>query len=467
MLLESGQVIDGKYRIVRLIGTGGMGAVYEGENVLIRRRVAIKVLNADSATNTDVIRRFEREAQAAGEIGNDHILEVLDIGSLVNGDRYMVMEYLDGETLAARIERHGRLTPQQVAPIARQFLTALASAHAAGIIHRDLKPENIFILRSKAGRADFVKLIDFGISKFSRSYKEGDLKMTRADAVLGTPCYMSPEQARGAAETDVRSDIYSCGVILFESVTGRLPFEGSSFNDLMFKIALEDAPSPLTYEAGLDPDFAWIVNRAIARDPTNRFATAQDFAEALDEWMRKNALTGTLALPQPPDAFPPRVAKNSPTLSLDDEIDSLALQKTGTTEESWARSRPETPTRQTRRRRGAIAIAGSVVGLSVVCIGIALVVRTGSAPSPPAAPARPLPTAATQATVLGSLPTLDPPPSASSPASSASAPLPAPRALAKPGAVPALTPPLPAPRPTPPADKPKPKPASSGFDLGY
>ena len=299
MLFEAGHVIDGKYRLVRLIGTGGMGSVYEGENLLIRRRVAIKILHAASTGNVDAIRRFEREAQAAGEIGNDHILEVLDLGSLQSGDRYMVMEYLDGETLAARIERHGRLTPTQIAPIARQFLTALASAHAAGIIHRDLKPENIFILRSKAGRVDFVKLIDFGISKFSRPFTEGEHRMTRADAVLGTPCYMSPEQARGARETDVRSDIYSCGVILYESVTGRLPFEGDSFNDLMFKIALSDAPSPLTFVPSLDPDFAWLINHAIAREPDHRFASAQEFAEALDDWMRKHALTETLALPLP------------------------------------------------------------------------------------------------------------------------------------------------------------------------
>src|SRR6185437_3497378 len=288
MLLEPGHIIEGKYRLVRLIGTGGMGAVYEGENLLIRRRVAIKVLHASASNaSVDAIRRFEREAQAAGEIGNDHILEVLDLGSLPNDDRYMVMEYLDGETLAARIERHGRLTPHQIAPIARQFLTALASAHMAGIIHRDLKPENIFILRSKAGRADFVKLIDFGISKFSRPFDVGEHRMTRADAVLGTPCYMSPEQARGARETDVRSDIYSCGVILYESVTGKLPFEGESFNDLMFKIALTDAPSPLSVVPSLDPDFAWLINRAISRDPESRFASAQDFAEALDGWMRK------------------------------------------------------------------------------------------------------------------------------------------------------------------------------------
>jgi eukaryotic-like serine/threonine-protein kinase len=383
MLFEAGHVIDGKYRLVRLIGTGGMGAVYEGENLLIRRRVAIKILHTGSNGSADAIRRFEREAQAAGEIGNDHILEVLDLGSLPGGDRYMVMEYLDGETLAARIERHGRLTPGQIAPLARQFLTALASAHAAGIIHRDLKPENIFILRAKAGRVDFVKLIDFGISKFSRPFSEGEHRMTRADAVLGTPCYMSPEQARGARETDVRSDIYSCGVILYEAVTGRLPFEGESFNDLMFKIALSDAPSPLSFVPSLDPEFAWLINHAISRDPEDRFATAQDFSEALDEWMRKNSLTETLSLPRPSDAFPSRSeiarTKNSTTLSIDEEVEVLQLQKTGA-EDSWAHSKGDT-TASARRKRIPRIAAASFGGLVAVALGIALMVRADPAPT--------------------------------------------------------------------------------------
>src|SRR5512134_1165471 len=166
MSVEVGQVIEGKYRIVNLIGEGGMGAVYEGENVRINRRVAIKVLHGAYSSNADVVQRFEREAQAAGRIGNDHILEVLDLGQFSNGDHFMVMEFLEGETLSARIKRAGRLLPGQVAPIARQILAGLAAAHGAGIVHRDLKPENIFILREKAGKPDFVKIIDFGISKF-------------------------------------------------------------------------------------------------------------------------------------------------------------------------------------------------------------------------------------------------------------------------------------------------------------
>src|SRR5579859_7621330 len=176
-MLETGQVIDGKYRIVRLIGTGGMGAVYEGENSLIRRRVAIKVLHADTADNGDIIRRFEREAQAAGEIGNDHILEVLDLGSLPNGDRYIVMEFLDGEPLTQRMDRLKRMTPVQIVPIITQLLEGLGAAHKAGITHRDLKPDNVFLLRKKAGHRDFVKIIDFGISKFAQV--ENATKMTQ------------------------------------------------------------------------------------------------------------------------------------------------------------------------------------------------------------------------------------------------------------------------------------------------
>jgi serine/threonine-protein kinase len=387
MLLEAGQVVDGKYRIIRLIGMGGMGAVYEGENARIRRRVAIKVLNADSAANEENIRRFEREAQAAGEIGNEHILEVLDIGSLPNGDRYMVMEFLDGETLAARIERLGFLSAHQTAPIALQFLSALASAHAAGIIHRDLKPENIFVLRSKAGRADFVKLIDFGISKFSRPFAEGEIKLTRADAVLGTPCYMSPEQARGALETDERSDIYSCGVILYEAVTGRLPFEARTFNELMFKIALEDAPSPLALMPTLDGEFAAMISRALSRNPAGRFTTAREFAEAVEAWMRRNALpeslnalgsvsspnVGVAQMATNPNLGP---SKNLPTMVAADQETDLGLQKTGTAG-TWARSASPHASR-TR----VLTAAGAIAVLCVAALAVVLFLRTsGSHPA--------------------------------------------------------------------------------------
>ncbi len=489
-MLETGQVIESKYRITRLIGTGGMGAVYEGENVLIRRRVAIKVLHADSATNADIIRRFEREAQAAGEIGDDHILEVLDLGSLPNGDRFMVMEYLDGETLAERIERFGQLTPDQIAPIARQFLAALVSAHAAGIIHRDLKPENIFILRTKAGRSDFVKLIDFGVSKFSRPFKEGEHRMTRANAVLGTPCYMSPEQARGASETDVRSDIYSCGVILFEAVTGRLPFEGESFNDLMFKIALTDAPSVLDHVPTIDPAFAAMVGRAVARDPNARFATAQDFADTLDGWMRTHQLTDSLSTSMPSGAFPKRVAaadkpdKNSPTLALPEAVDgdSAAIAKRRT-DESWARSGAETPHGAARGSRKVVVVLASAAALALV-VGVGAMARSRSTIAAPASAVAPLPPPAGRA---GDLP-LATPVAASAQLAQALAPLAGAGNTVDPAPAPASTPQQhhkmePGARSAPAAahgpatvantasaasaTRPKPAPASSGFDLGY
>src|SRR6185369_6855105 len=167
MALQLGQILDGKYRIVRVIGEGGMGAVYEGENTRIRRKVAIKLLHAGVAENAEMVQRFEREAQVAGTVGNDHILEIRDLGALPTGERYMVMEFLDGETLTDRIKSRVRLPAKEAVSLIKQVLTGLTAAHAAGIVHRDLKPDNIFILRAKAGVKDFAKIIDFGISKFS------------------------------------------------------------------------------------------------------------------------------------------------------------------------------------------------------------------------------------------------------------------------------------------------------------
>ncbi|HEY6728464.1 MAG TPA: protein kinase [Polyangiaceae bacterium] len=283
MTLSPGQILDNKYRIVRLIGEGGMGSVHEGENTLIARRVAIKVLHQAATTNEQVLLRFEREAQAAGRIGSDHILEVLDMGRLPDGDRYMVMEYLDGEPLSARIERLVRMTPGQIAPLMRQALKGLQAAHDAGIIHRDLKPDNIFVLREKAGQPDFVKIIDFGISKFSAL--GNDMNMTRTGAVMGTPYYMSPEQAKGSSQVDPRSDVYAIGVIMYEAVTGRVPFDGNTFNELMFKIVLSDPPKLSEAVPELDPAFAAIINKAMARELEARFASAKELRQALDDYL--------------------------------------------------------------------------------------------------------------------------------------------------------------------------------------
>lgn len=277
---QPGQIIDGKYRITRLLGTGGMGAVYEGENIRIRRKVAIKMLHAAVSSQPEVVARFEREAQAAALVGSEHICEVLDLGELPDHTRYMVMEYLDGETLSSLIKRSGRLTPQQSIPILAQMLDALGAAHQAGIIHRDLKPDNVFILPQRGGIHNFVKILDFGVSKFSQTGGES-MNVTRAGAVVGTPYYMSPEQARGSSAIDARTDIYAIGVLLYQASTGQVPYQAETFNELLFKIVLEVAPPPQAYVPDLDPEFGAIIQRAMAREPDQRFQSCAQFRDAL------------------------------------------------------------------------------------------------------------------------------------------------------------------------------------------
>jgi serine/threonine-protein kinase len=295
-MLSTGEIIDGKYRIVRLLGEGGMGAVYEGENTRIHRKVAIKVLHSGVAEQGEAVARFEREAQAAGRIGSEHIVEVLDLGTLAGGDRYLVMEYLDGEGLGSRIKDRGHLTPAELCPIAHQLMEGLAAAHGAGIIHRDLKPDNVFLLKNRAGMQDFVKLLDFGISKFNQLSGDSGFSMTRTGAVMGTPYYMAPEQAKGSREMDHRVDLYAAGVICYEALTGQVPFNADTFNELLFKIVLEE-PRPLEQvDATIDAGFAAIVTKAMARDPAHRFQTAKEFQEALGQWAAGNGqqLVGAL-----------------------------------------------------------------------------------------------------------------------------------------------------------------------------
>jgi eukaryotic-like serine/threonine-protein kinase len=279
--VAAGDLVDGKYRIIRTIGEGGWGVVFEGENIRTYKRVAVKVLRPHSGLTKDIIQRFEREAQAAGRIGSEHIVEVYDLGSLEDGTHYMVMELLTGEELSSRLKT-GPVDGVAVAKFTLQLLDGLKAAHEAGILHRDLKPENLFLVPTRTGE-EFVKILDFGISKFNANGPQHNATMT--GAVLGSPCYMAPEQARGLKQVDPRTDLYAVGTLMFEALTGRVPFTGDNFNDLMFKIVLAPRPDPREIRPEIDPTLALIVVKAMAIDPKERFQNAEAFGAALTDWL--------------------------------------------------------------------------------------------------------------------------------------------------------------------------------------
>ncbi|MBN1772268.1 MAG: protein kinase [Deltaproteobacteria bacterium] len=256
-----------------------MGTVWEAEHTLIGRRVAIKTLRPEFAHSADAVTRFHREAQAASRIGHVNITEVTDLGITEQGAPYIVMEYLEGESLARVLEREKTLPVLRAADIIGQTLGALAAAHAKGIIHRDLKPENIFLI-DHGGRADFVKLLDFGISKF-QSAAGGDQRLTTTGVALGTPYYMAPEQAAGSSECDHRVDLYASGALLYELMTGRAPYKGSNYNALLAQIVTSDPPPLSDFRPDLDPAFVAVIERAMHRSPGDRYPDAESMLLAL------------------------------------------------------------------------------------------------------------------------------------------------------------------------------------------
>ncbi|MBX3226197.1 MAG: serine/threonine protein kinase [Labilithrix sp.] len=286
-LPATGELLEGKYRIERVIGEGAWGEVLEGVNVRIKRRVAIKVLKAQYASNPAMVGRFEREALASTHIESPHVVQIFDAGVLADGRPYMVMEFLVGEDLGKRIDKAkgNKLSLIESIGYCIQTARGLAAAHAAGIFHRDMKPSNVVIAKTKSGR-EVAKIVDFGISKLLNDQEA--TSNTQTGTIMGSPVYMSPEQARGAKTTDHRSDIYSLGVVLYECVTGRTPFVADSFNELLFKIALEEAPTPQNLRPDIDDDLNAIIVKATARAPEARYQTAAELEEALIGWLQKN-----------------------------------------------------------------------------------------------------------------------------------------------------------------------------------
>lgn len=295
MALTPGVILDEKYRILAPIGEGGMGSVFLAENVRIGRRVAVKVLHDALDDREDLQERLRQEAQLTVKIGSLHVVDVIDFGDLpVSAEghhrHYMVMEHLEGFDLQARLSKGGTLPPSIASDYAVQVLGALARAHALGIVHHDLKPENVFIIQRDD--RDFIKVLDFGLASvreraFLRSTLRGG---PREDLVVGTPSYMAPEKARGE-QADVRADIYSVGVLLYESVTGHRPYATGSLAERVRRL-VEGPPPPLTdFVPDIDPGFLAIVERAMHRDPRQRFQSAEALAAALGGWRDERGLT--------------------------------------------------------------------------------------------------------------------------------------------------------------------------------
>jgi serine/threonine protein kinase len=276
-----GTLLENKYEILRLLGQGGMGAVYEARHTLIDRRVAIKVLHPEVARQAGVVERFRREARIAGSLGHRNICEVTDLGFTAEGAPFMVMPLLMGESLASRINRTQAPFPFPWAvSVIRQILAALEATHARGVVHRDLKPDNVF-LESAGGQEEVAKVLDFGISKVTADPSGSAGPLTQTGAVMGTPLYMSPEQAYGARDVDHRTDLYAVGVILYELITGVRPYSGKSFNEIIIHIVKDPFVPPRQVNPAIPPDLEAVVLCAMAKEPERRFESAASFSAAL------------------------------------------------------------------------------------------------------------------------------------------------------------------------------------------
>jgi serine/threonine-protein kinase len=342
----------GAYRVLRLLGEGGMGSVWLAEHTMLQRRAAIKVLHPELSSRSEFVTRFFNEARAATSIGDPGIVQVFDFGHHADGSAYIVMELLDGESLGQRLARQGALEPSAALRVMRQIASTLGTAHAQGIVHRDLKPENIYIVRDReVAGGERAKVLDFGIAKLTiepRGVK------TNTKALMGTPRYMSPEQCRGAGLVDQRSDIYALGCMLFTLLVGRPPFESEGDGELIAMHLREPPPVPSSLRAGIPPNIDRLVLRCLAKDPAQRFNHGGELADALDHLLASTPEAGRLG----PSA--PYTAPAVTTMSASSGA-SLA-----------------TPTTRSRRTL-MFAALGAVAG-GAVAVAVAMT-RGGSAPS--------------------------------------------------------------------------------------
>jgi eukaryotic-like serine/threonine-protein kinase len=272
--LGPGEIIAGKYAIVKVLGEGGMGIVYEATHLRLRQRVAVKMLQREMLAHEIIVSRFEREARAAGQLRSRHTARVMDVDITETGLPYMVMEFLEGHDLEVELGTRGRLPHEEAVDYVLQACSAMIEAHNLGIVHRDLKPANLFLAAD--GESRIIKVLDFGISKVQN---EGDSKLTTPDSVMGTALYMSPEQVRSSGTVDVRSDIWSLGIILYELLSGRPPWIGTP-TQLAAAIVTEDPPDILAL-CEVPLEIVAVIGKALRRDAAQRYGDVRELALAL------------------------------------------------------------------------------------------------------------------------------------------------------------------------------------------
>jgi eukaryotic-like serine/threonine-protein kinase len=366
-----GRTIAGKYRLVRCIGQGGMGTIFEAEHTLIGNHVAVKLLHDSFASTREPVQRLYREARAMGTIGHQNIIKVYDVGENEEGTPFLVMELLQGESLGEHLEREGPQRLGFVLDVGVQMLSALHAAHTAGIIHRDLKCDNIFLEKDKDSDTDKirVKLLDFGVSKFTTP-EEDAFKLTQTGSVLGTPYYMSPEQASGQKNLDHRLDIYAAGVILYEMLIGNVPRQASNYNALLTEIITTEVASFAWRRPDISPALEAVILKAVSRSRSKRWQRAVDLMEALVE-IRDSMSSGDLTTTANVQADE-RPSSSRDSNTMDFTASSINGEETPFSVESDS----EIPIHdvETGSKRRAIAwtavIGSLILGISVLYLGI-------------------------------------------------------------------------------------------------
>ncbi|MEZ4361519.1 MAG: serine/threonine-protein kinase [Kofleriaceae bacterium] len=367
--LSPGTMLDDKYRVEELLAVGGMGAVYVGTHTKLRKRVAIKVLNPQ-LSSPQMIERFHREAITASQVGHEGIAQVTDLGTSLEGEPFLVMELLEGESLGKRLRAATPLPIETACELTCSILAPLDAAHRAGIVHRDLKPDNVFLVQQSRG--EMVKLLDFGISRATGL--ETEFRLTTTGLVLGTPYYMSPEQAQGRSEITPASDLYSVGVILYEMLIGRVPIQGDNYNQLMYHVVTGTFTPPRQLRPEIPAGLERIVLRAMALEPAQRHASAAEFEHELLAFCRPTFRAHAIDTGAAPrigsQTPPPRATPHPWTPGLGTD------QTVAATPSALSAYAAPTPTPPRARGRGPwIAAALALAGLGVAA---AFVVPRGS-----------------------------------------------------------------------------------------